>query len=59
MTVSPRTLAVSTFSTAGLLLGASLLPAGSAFAADGCGSDATLVSTGICEVTFTETPDSA
>jgi LPXTG-motif cell wall-anchored protein len=41
------------------LLGASLIPAGSAFAVDGCGSDATLVDTGICEVTFTETPDSA
>lgn len=59
MTVSPRIAAVSTFSTTGLLLGAALLPAGSALAVDGCGSDATLVDTGICEVTFTETPDSA
>ncbi|MEY4477423.1 MAG: hypothetical protein RJA31_927, partial [Actinomycetota bacterium] len=59
MTVSLRTAAVSTFSTAGLLFGAAMLPAGSAFAADGCGSDATLVDTGICEVVFTETPDSS
>jgi LPXTG-motif cell wall-anchored protein len=55
MTVSPRIAAVSTFSTAGLLFGAALLPAGSAFAASyDCGSGATLVADGICEVTFTE-----
>lgn len=43
----------------GLLLGAAFLPAGSAFAAGGCADDAELVADGICEVTFTETPDSA
>ena len=59
MTVSTRISAVSTISTAGLLFGAAILPAGSAFAADGCGADATLVAPGICEVSFTETPDAA
>jgi hypothetical protein len=54
-----RSLSIPAFSAAGLLLGASLLPAGTAFAADGCGGDATLIADGICEVTFTETPTSA
>jgi LPXTG-motif cell wall-anchored protein len=49
---------VSALSTVGLLFGAALLPAGSAFASATCGDDATLVSNGICEVAFTETPDS-
>lgn len=54
-----NTISITSFTGATVLLGASLIPAGSAFAVDGCGSDATLVDTGICEVTFTETPDSA
>ena len=55
-----NSLRVSALSTAGLLFGTALLPAGSAFAAAAeCGTDATLVADGICEVTFTETPNSA
>jgi LPXTG-motif cell wall-anchored protein len=46
-------------STTGALLGVALIPAGSASAVDGCGAGATLVADGICEVTFTETPDLA
>lgn len=60
MNVRSNILRASTFSTAGILFGAALLPAGSAFAAASeCGADAELVADGICEVTFTETPDSA
>ena len=53
-----NSLRVSALSTAGLLFGAAVIPAGSAFAAGECGAGATLVADGICEVTFTETPDS-
>ena len=58
MAISTRAVSVSAFSSAGLLLGAALLPAGSAFAAGECATGATLVADGVCEVTFTETPDS-
>ena len=56
---SKFTFSTTALSAAGILLGAAVLPAGSAFAAAGCGDDATLVSEGICEVTFLETPDAA
>ena len=56
---SKLTLSTTALSAAGILLGTAVLPAGSAFAAAGCGADATLVSEGICEVTFLETPDAA
>jgi hypothetical protein len=50
----------SALSAAGLLFGAAIIPAGTAFAVTSvCGTGATLVDDGICEVTFTETPDSA
>ena len=58
MAISTRAVSVSAFSSAGLLLGAALLPAGTAFAAGECATGATLVADGICEVTFTETPNS-
>ena len=54
-----KSIRVSALSTAGLLFGAAVIPAGSAFAAGECGTGATLVADGICEVTFLETPDSA
>jgi LPXTG-motif cell wall-anchored protein len=59
MAIVTRATAVSAFSAAGFLVGAAIIPAGSAFASVECGAGATLVSDGICEVTFTETPDSA
>ena len=52
-------ISITSFTGIAALFGAALIPAGSAFAADGCGSDATLVAPGICEVEFTSTPDSA
>jgi LPXTG-motif cell wall-anchored protein len=54
-TISTRVAGVS---TVGVLFGVALIPAGSAFAAGGCANGAELVAPGICEVTFTETPNS-
>ncbi len=58
MNTTSRALRVSALSVTGLVVGAALLPAGSAFAAaSDCGSDGTLVADGICEVTFLEGTD--
>ena len=58
MNTTARALRVSALSASGILLGAAMLPAGSAFAAaSDCGSDGTIVADGICEVTFLEGTD--
>ncbi len=57
--VSSISTRVAGVSTVGAMLGVALIPAGSAFATGGCAAGAELVAPGICEVTFTETPNSA